>query len=56
MIFEKQKTLKASNRFIQDICRLPDIIKSNTIILIGPMGTGKSTVAKLLENQIEGMK
>lgn len=29
--------------------------KNNTIILIGPMGTGKSTVAKLLENQIEGM-
>ena len=55
MIFEKQKTLKASDRFIQDICGLPDIVKNNTIILIGPMGTGKSTVAKLLENQIEGM-
>lgn len=55
MIFEKQKTLKASDRFIQDICALPDIVKNNTIILIGPMGTGKSTVAKLLENQIEGM-
>ena len=55
MIFEKQKTLKASDRFIQDICRLPDIIKNNTIILIGPMGTGKSTVAKLLKNKIEGI-
>ena len=55
MIFEKQKTLKASDRFVQDICGLPDIVKNNTIILIGPMGTGKSTVAKLLENQIEGM-
>ena len=55
MIFEKQKTLKASDRFIQDVCGLPDIVKNNTIILIGPMGTGKSTVAKLLENQIEGM-
>lgn len=55
MIFEKKKTLKASDRFIQDIYRLPDIIKNNTIILIGPMGTGKSTVAKVLENQIEGM-
>lgn len=55
MIFEKQKTLKASDRFIQDICGLPDIVKNNTIILIGPMETGKSTVAKLLENQIEGM-
>ena len=55
MIFEKQKTLKASDRFIQDICGLPDIVKNKTIILIGPMGTGKSTVAKLLENQIEGM-
>ena len=53
MIFEKQKTLKASDRFIQDICGLPDIVKNNTIILIGPMGAGKSTVAKLLENQIE---
>lgn len=56
MIFEKQKTLKASDRFIQDICALPDIVKNNTIILIGPMGTGKSTIAKLLENQIEGMR
>lgn len=27
MIFEKQKTLKASDRFIQDICGLPDIVK-----------------------------
>ena len=37
MIFERKKTLIASDRFIQDIYKLPDIIKNNTIILIGPM-------------------
>lgn len=55
MIFERKKTLMASDRFIKDIYKLPDIIKNNTIILIGPMGTGKSTVAKLLKNKIEGI-
>lgn len=55
MIFEKQKTLKASDRFIQDICGLPDTVKNNTIILIGPMGTGKSTVAKNLREQMKKM-
>lgn len=55
MIFERKKTLMASDRFIQDIYKLPDTIKNNTIILIGPMGTGKSTVAELLKSRIEGM-
>lgn len=53
MIFEKGKTLSASNRFIQDIKKLPDEVKNNTIILIGPMGTGKSTIAKLISSQME---
>ena len=53
MIFERRKTLSASNRFIQDIEKLPEEVKNNTIILIGPMGTGKSTIAKLISNQIE---
>jgi shikimate kinase len=48
MIFEKRRMLLASNRFIQDIHSLPSKIKNDTIILIGPMGTGKSTIARLL--------
>lgn len=48
MIFEKRRMLLASNRFIQDIHKLPSEIKKDTIILIGPMGTGKSTIAKIL--------
>lgn len=54
MIFERRKTLLASDRFIQDISKLTDEVKNNTIILIGPMGTGKSTIAKLLVEQMEG--
>ena len=48
MILEKNRTLLAKKRFIQDIQDLSTEIKDNTIILIGPMGTGKSTIAKLL--------
>lgn len=48
MLFEKRRMLLASKRFIQDIHSLSNEIKDNTIILIGPMGTGKSTIAKLL--------
>lgn len=55
MIFERRKTLLASDRFMQDISKLTDEVKNNTIILIGPMGTGKSTIAKLLVEQIEGI-
>ncbi len=32
MIFEKRKTVSASNRFIQDIKKLPDEVKNNTIM------------------------
>lgn len=46
----KKKNVVGQNRFIQDIHRLPGEIKNNTIILIGQMGTGKSTVAKLLSS------
>ncbi len=53
MLFERKRTLLAGDRFIQDIHNLPRKIKDNTIILIGPMGTGKSTIAKLLASQIE---
>ena len=53
MLFERKKTLLAANTFVQDISNLPDTIKNNTIILIGPMGTGKSTIAKILVNKME---
>lgn len=48
MIFEKRRMLLASKRFMQDIHNLPSEIKNKTVILIGPMGTGKSTIAKIL--------
>lgn len=48
MIFERSKVISAADRFIKDIQNLPSEIRDNTIILIGPMGTGKSTIAKLL--------
>lgn len=53
MIFERKKVISAADRFIKDIHDLPSKIKDNTIILIGPMGTGKSTIAKLLAGKIE---
>lgn len=48
MIFERKRVLSAADRFIKDIHNLPKDVKDNTIILIGPMGTGKSTIGKIL--------
>ena len=47
MIFERKKVISAAERFIKDIHDLPSEIKDSTIILIGPMGTGKSTFVGL---------
>lgn len=52
MIFERKKVISAADRFIKDISNLPLEIKENTIILIGPMGTGKSTIARLLAEKV----
>ena len=48
MIFENKRMLLASKKFIRDIHNLPSEVKKDTIILIGPMGTGKSTIAQIL--------
>lgn len=56
MIFERKKVISAADRFIKDIYHLPSEIKDNTIILIGPMGTGKSTIAKLLVDKLENVQ
>ena len=45
MIFEKKRTLRAEKRFLADIKKLPRNIKKESILLIGPMGTGKSTIS-----------
>ena len=52
MIFERKKVISAADRFIKDISNLLLEIKENTIILIGPMGTGKSTIARLLAEKV----
>ena len=51
MLFERKRVISAADRFIEDIYDLPSEIKDDTIILIGPMGTGKSTIAKLLADK-----
>lgn len=47
---EKKKTLYYGNRALKKINKLPQEIKDNTIILIGPMGAGKSSTSKVLRD------
>lgn len=47
---EKRKTLSYGKTALKAVSKLPQAIKDNTIILIGPMGTGKSSTAKVLRD------
>lgn len=53
MLFERRKVISEADKFIEEVSLLPDEIKDNTIIIIGPMGTGKSTIAKKLVDKLD---
>ena len=56
MFLERLVMYRAADRFVKDVRKLPSEIKDNTIILIGPIGTGKSTIAQILLSRIEGIQ
>lgn len=47
---EKRRTLSYGKTALKAVNKLPQHIKDNTIILIGPMGAGKSSTAKVLRD------
>ena len=47
---ERRRTLSYGKKALKAVDKLPQEIKDDTIILIGPMGTGKSSVAKVLRD------
>ena len=47
---EKKKTLSYGKKALKAINKLPQDVKDNTIILIGPMGAGKSSTSKVLRD------
>ena len=53
MVFEKKRILRAQKRFLSDIKKLPRDIKEESILLIGPMGTGKSTISELISQKLK---
>lgn len=55
MIFEKDRTMKALRKYENEIEKLPDSIKQGSILLMGPQGVGKTTLAKMLERD-QGLK
>ena len=47
---EKRRTLSYGKTALKAVNKLPQEVKDNTIILIGPMGAGKSSTAKVLRD------
>ena len=53
MLFEKKKVLKKAEDFKRKLSEMDPKIFDETILLIGPMGTGKSSVAKIIEEKTD---
>ena len=47
---EKRKTLSSGKPALKAVNKMPKDIKDHSIILIGPMGTGKSSTSKILRD------